>query len=488
MHAVATSIAPITPSRPLCVDLDGTLVRSDLLIESALALMKRAPLTLLLFPFWLLRGKAYLKEQIAHRVSLDATNLPYHELLLARLRDEKANGRILILATASHQTLAEPVAQHLGIFDAVHATSGRINLSADAKRDCLVAHYGRRGFDYAGNGPADLSIWSEAREAWLVDVDPAAGRRARQAGNVTLEFDHGRRPITAMIKELRLHQWLKNLLIFVPLAAAHQVGNVAAFVPSIFAFLAFGACASSVYLLNDLLDLNADRQHPRKRKRPFASGALPLLHGILLIPVLLASTLAFSLLLLPSLFVVVLAGYFAITLVYSLWAKQQPIVDILFLAVLYTMRLLAGAAAAHIALSFWLLAFSTFLFLSLALVKRYTEMHAMRKAGRDAASGRGYTTDDLPLIASMGTAAGYVAVLVLALYINSSAVDGMYREPRALWGLCLILLFWISRIWLLTHRGRMPDDPVVFAAKDKVSWGLAVLALLTVVAATFGIK
>lgn len=465
---------------PLCVDLDGTLVKSDLLVESFFALIKRNPITLLHAPLWLLRGKAYLKERIAMQVDIEADTLPYDDALLERLRLEKEHGRQLVLVTASHCKFADCVESHLGLFDQVLATEDGVNLTSERKRNRLVEKFGTQGFDYVGNERADIPVWAAARESWLVDTSPSLRRAAERVATIAMEFQIKRNYLASLVKALRMHQWLKNVLVFVPLIAAHQVDQLDNMANAILAFLAFGLCASSVYLLNDLLDLSADRRHPRKRYRPFATGAIPVSDGLILMPVLLVAAILLTVAFLPTAFFYALFSYYVITLVYSFWAKERVVLDILFLTGLYTMRLIAGAAATAIDLSFWLLGFSVFLFLSLALIKRYSEMLAMQQAGRKKSAGRGYTVDDIPLIQSMGISSGYMAVLVLALYINSPDVRQMYGDPQTLWALCPLLLFWISRIWIKTHRGEMHYDPVVFAAKDRFSQlaGVFVAAVL----------
>lgn len=454
---------------PLCVDLDGTLVKTDLLVESLFVLLKKNPLALFQAIFWLLRGKAYLKHRIAMQSEIEADLLPYDQSLLKRLRIEKENGRTLILVTASHRKFADAVASHLSLFDEVHATESSVNLSAKRKRDYLVEKFGRRGFDYVGNAGADITVWASARESWLVDTSCLVHRAAANVAVITTEFRNEGHYLAALVKGMRMHQWVKNVLVFIPLITSHKINQISLVADAFLAFLVFGLCASSVYLLNDLLDLPADRRHSRKRHRPFASGTLPVNHGLLLIPVLLAAATLLALIFLPLAFLAVLGTYYAVTLAYSFWAKERVVVDILCLAGLYTIRLFAGATATSIEPSFWLLAFSVFMFLSLALVKRYSEMLCARQAGQNKTSGRGYQTEDMPLLQSMGTSSGYMAVLVLALYINSSDVRPLYEHPMLLWALCPLLLFWISRVWMKTCRGEMHYDPVVFAVKDRVS-------------------
>ncbi|HOW77506.1 MAG TPA: UbiA family prenyltransferase [Candidatus Competibacteraceae bacterium] len=453
---------------PLCIDLDGTLLNSDLLLESALAQVKQAPLSILNWPYWLMGGKANLKAKIAERVELDIGTLPYNQELLTFLREQKEQGRTLVLVTASHRQFAEPIADHLGLFDDVLATDGDRNLAGPHKAETLVERYGERGFDYAGNSAVDLAVWKHARRAIVVNAGASIANQARAVCEVERIFAQGESPRRHWVKELRLYQWLKNVLIFVPLAAGHAWDQPDKLLLALLAFFSFGLCASSVYLLNDLLDLAADRRHPRKCRRPFAAGKLPIAQGITAIPLLLITAFGLSLLITPE-FIAVLATYYVFTLAYSLRLKRALMLDAIVLAGLYTLRIIAGAAAVQIMPSFWLLAFSMFLFLSLALVKRYSELWTMRERGELSAQGRGYHVDDLGVLQSLGSAAGYLAVLVLALYVNSETSRELYGQPMVIWLLCPVLLYWISRVWLITHRGEMHDDPILFALTDPQS-------------------
>lgn len=469
-------------SVPLCVDLDGTLIHGDLLLETCIALLRKNPLYLFALPWWLLHGKACLKAQVASRVLLNHTTLPFHQELLQWLTDEKREGRHIWLCTASNHRLAEAVASHLQLFDGVLASSDTQNLSGQQKADMLVAKFGPRAFDYCGNARVDLYVWSVSRGGVVVNADVGLERRARQVTNIYLTFASHRQSARAVWKVLRPHQWAKNVLLFVPLAAAHRILDAAALADALLGFLAFCLCASSVYVLNDMLDVEADRQHPHKAARPFASGLLPLRAGFLLIPLLLFASAALSLRL-PAPFRLALMAYYLLTLGYTLGIKKVVIVDVLCLAGLYTIRIVAGAMAVAVPLSLWLLLFSLFLFLSLALVKRFAELQVMQRRGRLEASGRGYRLDDLGLLESLGTGAGYMCVLVLALYINSPAVETLYHRPQVLWALCPLLLYWISRVWVYSHRGLMHDDPVMFALRDRVSLALGAMSAIVVCAA-----
>ena len=454
-------------SFPLVVDLDGTLVKTDLLIESFFILLKQNPLYILVIPFWLLKGRAFLKQQISERVNLDVTVLPYNEELLDHLKVQRAQGRRLVLATGSDERIAKQVADHLQLFDTVLASDGITNLSGRSKRDRLVSEFGIKSFDYAGNGPRDLAVWSSARKAIIVNSKRSLYRTVAQVAEVDGVLASPAKGLKSYLRALRLHQWLKNLLVFVPLVMAHRFYELDLLAKAFLAFIAFGFCASSVYLINDLVDLPADRRHPRKRQRPFAAGELPFLWGLASIPLFLGLSLLVSLSL-PLPFLGMLVIYFLFNLGYSFSLKKIVLLDVIVLAGLYTMRIMAGSASVGLWPSHWLLAFSTFLFLSLALVKRYAELVTM-EAETGMVQVRGYQITDKELLASLGGGSGYVAVLVLALYISSGVAEVHYARHQLIWLLCPLLLYWISYVWLIAHRGGMHDDPLVFTARDWVS-------------------
>ena len=471
----------------LAVDLDGTLLRTDSLIESLLALLREQPFASAAVMLALSRGRAGFKAWVADQVALEMSLLPLNSPLVEWLQSQRSAGRRLVLVTASDRRIAAAMAERVDLFDEVLASDGERNLKGETKAAALVARFGRGGFDYVGDARADIPVWSAARRAIVVG-GPRLERAALQVAQVERVFPPERGRTTALLRALRLHQWGKNLLILLPLLAAHQWTDVPSLLAAALAFLAFGLTASSVYLLNDLLDLSADRQHPSKRRRPFAAGDLPLVWGLLLTPLLLLAATILSLLALPPIFTLALGGYFLLTSAYSFGLKRKPILDVMLLAALYTMRVIAGAAAVAIPISFWLLAFSMFMFLSLALVKRYTELQGLLERGELAATGRGWHVDDLPLVQTLGTSAGMVCVLVLALYIDSEPAQLLYATPEALWLVCPLLLFWISRLWFKTHRGEMHDDPVVFALRDRLSLLIGALTAGIVLMATLGIS
>lgn len=465
-----------TTNVPICVDLDGTLIYSDLLLESALALLSRNPLYAFAMLLWLCRGRAHLKREIAKRTSLGVPALPFNTQLLDWLNTQRGH-RQLVLVTASDAALAQQVAEHLEIFDTVIASDGHTNFSGCRKARALVAAYGEKGFDYAGNATIDLAVWKHARQALVINASKSL---ADSAAKLTLVSEHQpirRRNLKVWIKALRLHQWVKNLLLFLPLLAAHRLFELSSVIQALAGFACFGLCASSVYILNDMLDLNADRLHPRKRHRPFASGVLPLQAGFVLAPLLTIASFCGAILVNPR-FALILLSYYVLTFAYSLKLKRVVMLDVVVLAALYTVRIVAGTAAIEASPLFWLLAFSMFIFLSLAILKRYAELLTMRLENKASASGRGYAVEDLALLQSLGGASGYLSVLVLALYINSTASDVLYRHPTVLWMVCPLLLYWISRAWMVAHRGVMHDDPVVFAVTDRVSQAVFVLAAI----------
>lgn len=473
------------PIRPLVVDLDGTLILSDILIENVSQFLAEHPFLFFKLLVWLLRGKTILKTELSNRVQLDATTLPYNTDVLTWLRTEKQSGRRLVLATASHRVFAEQVAQHLDLFDEVLATEGDTNLKSTAKAHALVKRFGEGGFDYVGNDWPDLNVWASAYTAHVVNAPASLLHRAQAKVRVGQVFESAKpHAWKSMFKAMRLHQWMKNVLVFVPLMAAHQYTDIQRDFFALLAFLVFSLTASSVYLLNDLVDVQNDRYHLRKRHRPFASGALSLVTGWLTWPILLGVAALLSILYMPVMFSISLSVYFFLTVAYSLYLKQLAVVDVLSLAGLYTLRIIAGAAAIGVATSFWLLLFSMFIFLSLALIKRYSELKVARDAGKTGAlRGRGYEPDDLELVSSLGGSAGFIAVLVLALYIQDGQAAHLYATPQIIWLACPVMLFWISRAWLIAHRGRMHDDPIVFALKDKSSWGVAVFMVAVLVLA-----
>ncbi|AMO25557.1 hypothetical protein UC35_18295 [Ramlibacter tataouinensis] len=465
---------------PLVVDLDGTLVKADLLHESLTVALLKQPRSCHRIFAWLAKGRAHLKARLAEAVTLDPATLPYRADLLGWLKQEKAKGRRIVLATAANHRIASTVADHLGLFDEVVSSDENVNLKSAAKRDALVGRYGLGGFAYVGNARADLPVWQAASRAHVAGHAPQLTGLLRDRGRLGKVFDEPTSMLSALLQAMRPAQWAKNLLILVPLLMAHLLFELGPLATALLATVVFSLAASGVYILNDLVDLQDDRHHPRKRLRPFASGALPVAIGWVCWPALLLMAAAASLAMLPAAFTGWLAAYLALTLAYSLWLKRKPIVDVVTLALLYTVRLIAGAAAIAVPLSFWLLSFSIFVFLSLALVKRYSELRTAlvdEKPGQ--LRGRGYGPSDLNFVAILGGSAGYTSVLVLALYIQDPRTASLYASTELIWPACPIFLFWISRFWLLACRGEIKDDPVVFAVQDRTSWLIAAMLACT---------
>lgn len=451
----------------LVVDLDHTLLKSDMLLESfwsAFSQDWRSPFQSVLA---LSRGKAALKRYLADTAQVDVHTLPYDASVIAYIEAWRAAGGRTALVTASDDSIAQDIGVHLKLFDDVHGSDGTTNLKGEQKAHFLVEKYGEKQFSYMGDSKADLTIWKYAKRAITINASKSIMARVVQMSDEVEHLETHSPTVGAYLKAIRPHQWMKNALIFLPMLAAHQIDGPS-FLSSLLAFIAFSFVASSVYVLNDLLDLNADRVHPRKRLRPFAAGSIPIVSGIWMVAGLLVLGATIALFLGPVFFSV-LAGYYALTTAYSLYLKRRIVIDICVLAGLYTVRIVAGGAATGIPLSVWLLAFSIFFFLSLAAVKRQAELVDNVKQGKLRASGRGYHVDDLPIISMISISAGYVAVLVMVLYVNSPAVVDLYPTPEALWGVCAVLLYWITRTVMLAHRGWMHDDPVVYAAKDRLS-------------------
>ena len=471
--------------RKIVVDLDGTLIQTDILVENLFAFLRVYPFRLFLLFIWLLRGKAYFKKSLTTAVIPDVAFLPYNKDLLSWLAFQKRNGAVLILATASNIEIAHKIAEHLAIFDEVFG-SENINLASSNKSDLLNAKYQSQGYEYVGNSKADIAVWKTASNIHVVNPELGVLAAVKKIGKMDQLFESRPPYIRTLLKAMRVHQWVKNILLFVPLLASHRILDVNLFFSGLIAFIAFGLCASSVYLLNDLFDLPEDRQHPTKAYRPLAAGTFPIMHALGVMVGLFVAAFLIAFVFLPIQFSYVLFAYYALTLTYSLYLKRIVMLDVVALAMLYTIRVIAGAAAMSLVVTFWILAFCVFIFLSLAFVKRYTELNDARIKGKLVqTSGRGYMPDDFELLASLGGSSGYISALVLALYINDVNALNLYQSPKWMWVACPLLLFWLSRVWLLAHRGQMHDDPIVFALRDGVSRWIGVCFVAVFVLATF---
>jgi 4-hydroxybenzoate polyprenyltransferase len=458
---------PVLDRVPLVVDLDDSLLRTDSLIESIFVLARKKPLTLFRLPIWRLRGSANFKHRLAAAAMPDVHLLPYRADLLGYLREQKALGRAVILATAADEKLAREIGRDVGLFDEIVASDGHTNLTGEAKRDRLIAKFGVRGFDYIGNGARDLPVWSAARRALLVSPSSRLERKVAALAPLEKVLREPRSRWSDYLHALRPHHWVKNGLVFLPLALVHRIFDLALLGRALLAFVAFNLCASSLYLLNDLLDLPADRRHPHKKERKLASGKMRLTHALVLMPLLSIGALLIAAQLGAG-FLGVLVLYALLVNAYSLKLKDIVILDVLVLAVGYSLRVAAGAFAVGIGISAWLLTFCVFLFFSLALIKRYAELITTETAP-GASHARGYLGSDQAILVAQGIASGYLAVVVLALYTNTEISQRLHPGHDFFWGVCLVLLYWVSYLWMMAGRGRIRDDPVMFALSDRGS-------------------
>jgi 4-hydroxybenzoate polyprenyltransferase/phosphoserine phosphatase len=481
-QVVSLPEAPATALRPLCVDLDGTLVKSDTLVDSLLVLARTHPAGLFALPERLLHGKAALKEFVTSRVSLDVAHLPYNRTLLQFLHQEHARGRAIYLVTGADVRLAERVAAHLGIFAGVLGSDGQVNLTGNRKLDRVRSQFGDGEYGYIGNDTPDLPMLAHAAEVMVANPSLSLRLRMRLRGiRPARRFDEGAGSLWAMLwsglRAMRVHQWAKNLLIFLPLLLAH-VHDARHLLAALLAFFCFGLTASSAYIVNDLFDIEADRRHPQKLQRPFAAGDLQAIAGVCMAAVFLL--LAFlGARLLPVAFSGWLLLYLATALAYSWVLKRIALVDVLVLSGLYTLRLFAGSAATESHISHWLAGFSVFLFFSLAMVKRFAELQNLRSSGLQPRNGRGYLVTDTDQLRSFGTSSAFAAVMVFAIYISSSDVVVLYRRAQLLWLIMPLMILWLCRVWLLASRGELDEDPLVFALTDRMSLviGIAVAAI-----------
>jgi len=472
----------LAPGLPLCVDLDGTLVKSDTLVDSVLVLARQRPRDMLRLPGWIAAGKPQFKRHVTSAVTLDVEHLPYNRSLLEWLRAEHGAGRAIYLATAADRTLAERVAEHLGIFAGVLASDGETNLAGTNKLEAFRQRFGER-FCYIGNAKPDVALLTACESPMTANPHRALASGLRRAKTtVAANFEDRGSIVKSWLRAIRLHQWAKNTLLFVPLLLAHA-WSLPTVAGGVVAFFSFGLCASATYIINDLLDLEADRRHPRKRRRPFAAGDLSAIAGMTAVVVMLAAAFALALLvprvilalpgrhglLLPYKFLEWLLLYTATTLTYSLYLKRTLLLDVFVLAGLYTVRILAGSAATTVPISEWLGAFSVFFFLSLAFVKRFSELEGLRERGGLAPAGRGYHIGDLEQLRAFGTGSMFAAVLVTTLYISNPETSLLYNHALRLWLVVPVLLLWLSQVWMLASRGEMHDDPVVWAITSKRS-------------------
>lgn len=456
-------------SRQIYVDLDGTLIKTDLFFESILKLIRQNPLNIFKVFFWILKSRSFAKSKIANLIDIEAKSLPYQTELLAYLKNLKTQGHRIILATASNEKYAHNVSNHLGIFDKVIASSEAINMKGRRKLDEISKDTNNGKFCYAGDSTADIPIWKAASENIFVDAPDSAIKNAKiDQKDEKIITSYKTSKFKAFIKEMRLQQWAKNVLIIIPLLTAHRYTEAGMALIYLYAFLSFSLCASGVYFMNDLLDIEADRKHKTKYKRPIASGALPIPLGVFGAIMLPASGFAIALITLKMEFVVILGIYFILTNFYSLFLKRISTADVMTLATLYTLRIVAGGAAGGIELSSWLITFSIFFFVSLAYLKRYIEVSDLNEDNHKA-EGRGYSGNDTETMFMLGIANATASILVMALYLSDDHFHAQNQHPEIPPLLCFILLYWTNRIWVGAKRKKIADDPVIFAVKDRIS-------------------
>ena len=470
---------------PLLVDLDGSVLSTDTLLEMLVQFIRQNPVHLILVVYWFIKGKTVLKQELAERVRIDLTRLPYRQEVLEFLTDEKKDGRRLVLFTGTWKSVAEEIFGLYPIFDSTVASTADRNLTGEVKRAVALECWGHKGFDYLGNEEKDLSVWRECRQAIVVGSNDL---KEKASGIATIErhFLVDRITLRVFMKSARVHQWAKNALIFVPLFTAQQFTQASSVFNAVIAFLVFCLISSATYLINDLFDLDSDRKHETKRFRPLASGLLSISNALGIIAALGFTGLVLSIVFLPPFFSLSLFLYIALTLLYSYKLKRLQTIDVISLASLFTLRVIAGAAAIGVVVSFWLLSFSMFIFLSLALVKRVTELNklvAKNAPLEEKIAGRGYYASDIAILQNLGSTSGFLAVLVFAFYINSNEVTSFYDRPEILWLICPILGYWIMRIWIMTARSEMEEDPIYFAITDRNSWLAALVMALVLLAA-----
>jgi 4-hydroxybenzoate polyprenyltransferase/phosphoserine phosphatase len=471
-------------------DLDGTLLKTDVFVESLLRLLAKEPWRLPQVAFWLMRGIGFCKGRVADLTIATWTTWPLQDDVAEIIEAARTAGRPVVLATAAHERVARQVAADLGFFDAVLATSDTHNMKGRAKRVAIREWLSQSAcdrFSYAGDSMADLAVWQEADEVIVVKPSAQVESAVRRLGKPLAIVGDRRDGIRATVRALRPHQWAKNALLFVPMLLSHQL-DVDTFLRVCIGVASFSMCASAIYVLNDLVDLSADREHPKKARRPFANGDLSIATGLGLVVTLFAGAVAVAAAFLPPAFLGILGVYAVMNLCYSTWLKRKPLLDVLVLAAMYALRVEAGGAAASVSYTPWLLAFSIFFFTSLAFAKRYTELSRIGRGGGSQAHGRGYLVTDVPLLEMFGVASGYVSVVVLALYMSSSEMRALYGDGRLLWLICPLVTYWLTRIWLLAHRGVLDEDPVLFAIHDRVSLLLGWACVLVVVLASLKMK
>ncbi len=451
---------------PLCVDLDGTLIKSDMMFESMAILIKSNPIYLLMIPIWFIKGKLYLKEQLFNRVQIDIDTMPLNDEIVNFLINEKKSGRTILLVTASLQYYADKYKEKFNFLDEAIGSKDGINLSAKYKAEYLKGRFGDKNYDYIGDSHKDLVVWSFAQNALIVSDNTILINKAKEITNIAETWGRTNTPKYKIIfKQLRIYQWVKNLLIFLPALLAHSLEfNI--YFQLLLSFLSFSFVASSIYIFNDLMDLNSDRKHKIKKNRPLAAGNFRISDAFVYTILLMTIGIMIGVFINIS-FIIVLLIYLITTYLYSIYLKRIYIVDIITLALLYTMRIIAGSATSGFIISEWLAAFALFFFFSMGALKRFTEL---KNSKNEKLSGRAYIADDMNIVQIMGICSSMISVLVMVLYINSNTISQLYSNPKILYLIIPILLHWNMRVWVLADRSMMNEDPIVFSIKDKYSY------------------
>lgn len=470
--------------RPLCVDCDGTLIATDLLHESLTQYLLKYPWRVLSVLRWIIGGRSQLKRELAIRAPISAQTLPYRSEVIDYIRRRREEGGNVYLVTAADSEQARKVARHMGLFDDVYASNDGMNLKGEAKAEYLVARFGEGEFDYIGDSEVDIEIWKRAHLAIVATASEAFVEKVRTINSEVIHLEQRKSNNTKWLRLIRIHQWTKNFIIFLPLIAAHQIFNIHLVALSFAAFVAMCLVASATYIVNDLYDMLYDREHPSKKLRPLANGSVTIPSAVILIGALLLSGAVIASAL-PVAFQWVVLLYLASTLLYSFWIKKVAVADTVLLASLYTLRIIAGHSVTGIRFSLWLLAFAIFIFFSLALAKRFVELTEELPLGDGGkVKGRGYRAEDIPVVGILGGASGMISVLIIILYINSPDVLLLYRNPMILLLLAPLILYWIGRLWIIAYRSELHYDPVLFALKDRQSYYVALAMALVIVGAT----
>jgi 4-hydroxybenzoate polyprenyltransferase/phosphoserine phosphatase len=473
----ATEIPPVC-----CFDLDGTVLETDLLYESLISLSKQHPEQLLKVPLWLLQGLKILKARLAERIELATESLPYRQPILDLIAELRELGCRIVLATASHRKLAEAVAAHLGVFDEVVATDDTANLKGRTKAALLEERYGSHIL-YAGDSKADLHVWSGVRQAVVVGGEKLAARVAESCEVVRrIPVQHG--GWKDYQKALRPHHWSKNVLLLLPLLLAHE-HHAMAWLRSLFGVLLFSLAASGIYIFNDLLDLPSDRMHPWKRRRPLASGLIPIEHGLLMFIPLLLGPIVLGWASLGGMFSLALAAYCAVSIAYTISWKRQVLADVFVLTGFYGFRIITGAAINRTYLSHWFLIFAMFFFFSLAIAKRFSELMHAKELVNGSNSGRGYRLEDSQLLSMVGVASSFCAVIIFSLYCHAPEISGLYPHSGRLLLIAPLLLYWLLRMWLRAIRGELDEDPVALAMHDRVSYIVGLACAICIVLSVY---